>query len=175
MSGKCVEIAIQLLHVRAPVHDALTSVHDGDRPHGMRRVDNPAQFGPCAERIRRLRHGDGARTPVEQRRQQFGAQTPFVVEGQHPDFGPFAFAQHLPRNDIGVVLHFADDDVVARTDEFLAPRIGHRIERSRRAGRENHLFLLRRLDKGAGSARATLRRASWPPPKGNAPRGGYWR
>ena len=156
MPREGIEVAIQSLHVDTAVHDTLASVHHGDRPHGMCRIDDGPQVGTRSERIRSLRNGDDAGLVIQQRRQQFGAQAPLVVEGQDADFRPLAFGEHLPGHDIGVVLHLADKDIVARTDELFTPGIGHRIERSRSAGRKDDLFLFGRADKSADTLACRL-------------------
>lgn len=92
MPREGIEVAIQSLHVDTAVHDTLASVHHGDRPHGMCRVDDGPQVGTRSERIRSLRNGDDAGLVIQQRRQQFGAQAPLVVEGQDADFRPLRSA-----------------------------------------------------------------------------------
>jgi hypothetical protein len=39
-----------------------------------------------------------------------------------------ALAQHLPGNDIGVVLHLGDDDVIARVNLRVAPAVGDQVD-----------------------------------------------
>ena len=46
------------------------------------------------------------------------------------------------------MLHLADEDVIPRTDERVAPGISHRVERRRGARREDDLLLFGRPDKG---------------------------
>ena len=143
-----IEVAVERLHVHAAVHHPLAAVDDDDRPDGMGRADDGPQVGPRAERIGGLRHSDHARACVEQRFEQVGAQRPLVVEGQHAQLGPLALGEQLPRHEVRVVFHLADDDVVARMHEALAPGVGHRVERRRGPGREDHLLLRRGAQEG---------------------------
>ena len=108
----------------------------------MRRVDHGPQVGPRTERIGSLRHGDDTRASVDELAEQLATQTARIVERQHADFGALALGQQLPRHQVGVMLHLADEDVVARPDEPFAPGIGHGVERRGGAGREDHLLLL---------------------------------
>ena len=103
-------------------------------------VDHRTQIGPRAQRIGSLRHRHHAGTSVEQRRQALGHQAPLLVERQHADFGTLALGDKLPGNDIGMVLHLADHDIVARPEKTFAPCIRHRIERRSSSGRENDLL-----------------------------------
>lgn len=120
----------------------------------MRRFDHRPQVGPRAERVRRLRHGHHARTFVHERRQEVRAQRSRPVERKYADFGPLAFGQHLPRHDVRVVFHLADEDVVPGSDEGIAPGVGHRVERRRGARREDDLFLRGRPTNAAIRSRA---------------------
>ena len=119
-------------------------------------VDQRPQVGPRAQRIGSLRHGHHARPPVEQVAQAFGHQPARVVERQHPHLRPAALRGQLPRHQVGVVLHLADDDVVAFVQEPFAPGIGHRVERRRRPGCENDLLAAPGPDKRADALAGLL-------------------
>ena len=147
--------------IRAAVNDALASVHAHQCAHGVRRLHDRTQIGPCAERVGCLRDGYHARAAVDQSVESFGHQPSRIVEGQHPQFGPLAQRDRLPRNEVRMVLHLAHDDIVARPQERIAPCVGHRVERCRRPRREDHLLAVRGADKGADTVArrfVTLRR-----------------
>ena len=161
MSRKGIEVAPQRRDIRAAVNDALASVHAHQCAHGVRRLHDRTQIGPCAERVGCLRDGHHARAAVDQSVESFGHQPSRIVEGQHPQFGPLAQRDRLPRNEVRVVLHLAHDDIVARPQERIAPCVGHRVERCRRPRREDHLLAVRGADKGADTVArrfVTLRR-----------------
>ena len=113
----------------------------------MGRIDDRPQIGPRAERVGGLRHGDGPRPPVDERRQQLRAERPGIVERKHAQLGARAFAEHLPRHDVRVVLQLADYDVVARLHEAAAPSVSHGIERRRSTRRKDDLLGLRGTDE----------------------------
>ena len=143
------------------MNDALASVHAHQCAHGVRRLHDRTQIGPCTERVGCLRDGHHARAAVDQSVESFGHQPSRIVEGQHPQFGPLAQRDRLPRNEVRVVLHLAHDDIVARPQERIAPCVGHRVERCRRPRREDHLLAVRGADKGADTVArrfVTLRR-----------------
>ncbi len=48
----------------------------------------------------------------------------------------------LPRHQVGVVLHLGEQNFVARPQKLAAPRVGHQVDRHRRAGGEDDLFAL---------------------------------
>ncbi len=84
------------------------------------RVFRPQHVGDLG-----YRQQAGAR--VKQSRDNIQLQRTVRVQGDHPQLSPDAGAQHLPRHNIGVVLHFADDDVIPGADvgvpQLLATRL----------------------------------------------------
>ena len=52
----------------------------------------------------------------------------------------FASAHHLPRYDIGVMLAFRNDNLIARLDEGLAETECHEVDGGRRPGGKHDLF-----------------------------------
>jgi len=45
------------------------------------------------------------------------------------DFEPLFLGQHLPRNDVGVVLHMGEDDCVTLAEVGTTPRVGRKVQR----------------------------------------------
>ncbi len=83
-----------------------------------------------------------AGTLVKQAGDRIQLQRTVLVQRDHPQLRPHSGAQHLPRHDIGVVLHRADDDVVARADVGVSPAVRHEVNAFRGAANK-HQFLRR--------------------------------
>ena len=70
-----------------------------------------------------------------------------VVNGHDPQIGSLFLAQHLPGNDVGVVLHVGDDDVVAGA--YVLPPVGvsHQVDPFRGVPSVNYLFVVAGIDE----------------------------
>ena len=62
-----------------------------------------------------------------------------LINSPHPELCSLFFAEHLPGNDIGMVLAFGNYDFIAGLDEFTAERVANKVDRSGGAGSENNL------------------------------------
>ena len=87
-------------------------------------MDHADQLGPAGEQI--LERGQVELTVVEHR---------YVGE-----LGPPVEAQLLPRDDVGVMLHFGQDDEIAGTDIGAAPRVGDQVDGRGGVGGEDRLL-----------------------------------
>ena len=130
MAGEGIEIAIQRHGIHSTMHYALTTIHHNVRTHGVSLLNNGAQIGSSAQRIRCLRDGHHAGTLVQKRIQLLGHQATPIVKGQNTNLSTTSLGHSLPRHDIGVVLHLADNNVIALVQEPFAPGIGYGIDRS---------------------------------------------
>ena len=74
-------------------------------------------------------------------------QEPFVVlqdtwprssTGSDAQLGVFFFAEHLPGDDVGVMLEMGDDDLIVFLDVLFAPALGDEIDRFGGAADEDY-------------------------------------
>ena len=65
------------------------------------------------------------------------------------DHGPGALGQLLPRNEIRVMLHQAEHDLIPAANVGVAPASRDKIDSLGRAMREDHLLAARRIDESA--------------------------
>ena len=63
-------------------------------------------------------------------------QFAFIVDRRNSQLGAFLFAKHLPGNDVGVVLHRRDDDLIPRAHVRPAICLGHKVDGFRCAAHE---------------------------------------
>ncbi|VEB60129.1 Uncharacterised protein [Salmonella enterica subsp. enterica] len=62
------------------------------------------------------------------------------MQWDHAQFSAFALAQHLPGNDVGVMLHLADDNVIPGANIFRSPTVGDKVNALRRTAHEHQFF-----------------------------------
>src|SRR5262245_19735197 len=77
----------------------------------------------CAERVRDVDDRDDARARAEQFLELVEHQLAGVGDGRHAQLGTLLFAQDLPRDDVRVMLHRRDEDLIAGLN-VLAPEAG---------------------------------------------------
>ena len=73
----------------------------------------------------------------QQARQQVQAEVSGIVHGQHLQRGALAPAKQLPGHDVGVVLRFADDDLVTGAHEGFAEAVRDEVDGGRGARGED--------------------------------------
>jgi hypothetical protein len=107
-----------------------------DVPH---RVDRP-------ERVGDVHHRHDARARREQVGQPIEQQLAPLVHRDHPQRGPALLAEHLPRDDVRVVLHGGDQHLVAAAHALPAVRAGDEVDALRRAAHEHDFRRGRRVE-----------------------------
>ena len=116
MAGEDVEVAVQLAHVHRHVRHRLSAVQQYRHALGVGQFDNLLHRQDCAERVGYVSDGHqlGARRqhPLVFVQQQLTG----VVNGNHPQHGALFLAEHLPGDNVGVMLHVGDDNLVAFAD-----------------------------------------------------------
>ncbi|MNS92519.1 hypothetical protein D3C72_1266610 [compost metagenome] len=139
MPGEGVEIAIKGLYVDLEVRHCLRAINQHRDAPGMGQLDDVSHRVDRAERVGEVRQRDQSGVLTEQSRELFQHQLAGIVDRRHLQRGAGALAHQLPRHDIGVVLHRADQDLVARA-QALAKACCHQVDRLGRAAHE-HDFL----------------------------------
>jgi hypothetical protein len=143
--GESVEVAIQVAHVDFQMRRGLRAVEQDGDVLTVRQLDDPFNRVDRAERVRNVRDGDHLDALVEHPRELFDQQLAVVVDLDHAQLRPLLFAEHLPRDDVRVVLHRGDDDLVAFVDEFAAVTLRDEVDAFGRAARVNDLVRLGRV------------------------------
>ena len=139
--GGDIEVAADGGDVDGQMGQGLGAVHEGDRSggaccgaelgdgvdgaEGVRSVDDADHFGLVALQF------PGEVFKVE------GAILPHVYRHQ---LSAFLFAHHLPRDDVGVVLHLGHQHGVSGAEVGAAPGLGDEVDPVRGAGCEDDFF-----------------------------------
>ena len=140
------EVRVHLRHVRDQVRYALRAVDQDERAGRVRGVGHPADGIDRAEDVGHLRHADDL-GPVEHPRHRLEIEEAVVGDGPRHDLRTGRLRHQLPRDQVGVVLHLGDDDLVARLQVRAPPRVRDQVERLRRRAREHDLALPGRTDE----------------------------
>ena len=130
MPRERIEVAAELLNVDPAVGDGLGAVDEHQRPHFLGllgdltyRIDRP-------QRVRDMGDGDHASAIRKKLREIVEDQTALLVHLDVPKASACTAGHQLPRNDVGVMLQRAQEDLVALTERVQPPTAGHEVDRS---------------------------------------------
>ena len=96
-----------------------------------------------------MRDGDQLRAGTDGVEDGFGRKVATRVGFDPPENHALPFPQEVPRNDVGMVLHDAQDDLVPGNHARRGPGIGDQVYSLGRSGREENLVLMRGTQKPA--------------------------
>ena len=117
-----------------------TDLRPVDEHGGAGRVAALDQLGDRvdrAEHVRDVREGEQLRPAREQRGQLLLDDQALVVDADVGELRPGPLGQHVPRDEVRVVLHLRDDEQVAGADVGGAPRVGDEVDRLGRVAGED--------------------------------------
>ena len=128
VAGEGVEVATERRDVDLEVRGGLAAV---DEHHRARGLGEPGHLGggiDGAEGVGDVREGDelgaGGEQALESHEVDFAAR----CDGCDDDLGAGALGDHLPRDDVGVVLEMGEQDLVAGLEVGPAPALGHEVD-----------------------------------------------
>ncbi len=146
VAGEDVEVGPERGHVERQMRHRLGAVHQHE---GARRMRPAGHLGHGVDRAEHVRHvrerrhaGARREQPVEARHVEVRA-----VEHRHGHEARAAVAAgHLPRDEVRVVLHLGDENLVARL-QGAPDRLGHQVHALGGAAREDHFLPRGRADE----------------------------
>ena len=101
-----------------------------------------------AERIGNVNHREQLHILHQERVKFAQVEQPFVARhGKINQLRPRSLGQHLPGNDIAVMLHFRQQNLVARLQVPAAPRRGHQVDGFGRPAGEDDFVGISRVDE----------------------------
>ena len=89
------------------------------------------------QRIGDMCHRHQSSTFIQQRLEDFHLQISRIVDGNNAQFGSCLLAQHLPGNDVGVVLHPAQNNLVSGPQTAASITLRDQIDRLCGTAHEN--------------------------------------
>ena len=127
VAGEAVEVGAQLGHVGVQVGRVLGPVDQHQGPGGVGGVGQAPDRGQGPEHVG---HGGDRQQlgPVEEAVQVAQVEATLGVDPDPAQLDPGLLGQHVPRDDVGVVLHLGQHDSVTGAQVGLAPGLGHQVE-----------------------------------------------
>ena len=126
--GECVEIAADSLHVHRQMRNSLRAIHQHRHVVRMSKLNDFAQRVHRAQGIRHMGHGHDACARRQQLFECVELELAGVVDGRHAEVRAFFFTEHLPRDNVGVMLHGGDEHLVAFAHVGAAVCLGDEID-----------------------------------------------
>ncbi len=140
VAGEDVEVAIVGLHVDLHVRNGLGAVEQNFGAVTVGEFDDVVNGSNGAERVGNLSEGDEARLGSEQLVIFVEQDLSGVVHGDDSQSRASFGAQHLPGNDVGVMLEPSNDDFIALADILAAPALRDEIDALGCAADEDDFF-----------------------------------
>ena len=169
------EVAVQLGDVDGAVGNELRPVDEDHGADGVRGLDEVAQRRQRPEGVRHPGDGEDLRALRQQRFQARQVQQALVGQRDVPQGRPRVARAELPGDDVGMMLHLGEEDLVPLAQVSATPCVGDEVDRFGGPAVEDDRF--RR-----GGARGILRFATWrprrapsPPPRACRRPDGRWR
>ena len=131
------------------MRDGLRAVDQNDGPVLVRKTREFLHGVERAERVGHVSERHEPRPGAEQALVLLHDEVARVVHRRDPQLRSGLLADDLPGDDVGVVLHLADEDLVSRPDVRAGPRLCDEVDGFRRAPEEDHLALGGRLQEVA--------------------------
>ena len=140
MPGEGEEVRVQRAHVNGHMRRALRPVNDYDRALFMRKARYLRHGIFAAEDVGHLRNGDYLRF---RRYEPLDRGEVYAAVGRALDelkLRPGRAADHLPRQEVAVVLHNGDKHLIPRLHVGKAVAVGHEVEAFGGVARKDYLL-----------------------------------
>ena len=147
VAAERVEVAADLLDVDRDVRHGLRPVHQDQRPCRMRHLGHLADRVDRAERVADMGERDELRLEPEQHLEHVEAEDAVVGDRDELEVAVLLLDEELPRDEVRVVLHLGQDDLVAARDVAAAPRVRDEVDRLGGVAREDDLVAVGRVDE----------------------------
>ena len=112
MSGKGIKVAAQLLHVQRPVGDGLSAVHHTKSPDSVRFGCNLLHRVDGAQRVGNVIYRDHLYALIKQSIHRLQVNLAVISHRDRDHFSPSLGADQLPGDNIGMMLHGRDQNLI---------------------------------------------------------------
>src|ERR1043166_3918876 len=147
VAGDAVEVAAQVLHVNLDMRSALRAVNEDGDAQLVRARRNLLDGVDRAERVRDVADADELRALAEERVELVEQEFARVVHRDDPEARALLLAEHLPGDEVRVVLHLGDDDLVTLSDELAPVAVHDEVDGLGDAAHEDALARLARVQE----------------------------
>ena len=125
VAGKNIEVAVEALHVGLHVRYGLRSVEQHLGAVAMRHLDHFPGWRYCAEGVRNLRECHQPRSLPQKLLVFVQNHLPGIIHRRDAQPRALFGTQHLPGNDVGVVLQPGYDNLIVFLNILAAPALRH--------------------------------------------------
>ena len=129
VAGERVEVAIEASYIDTHVGCGLGAVQQDQGPHVVSGRDDCLHGIDRSQGVGDMNHRDYSGPVAQQSVKRLHVQLTVTVDGNNHQARARLFADHLPGNDVGVVLHPGDQHFVTRSEPYLAQACGNEIDR----------------------------------------------
>ena len=143
VAGERVEVGAERLDVDRHVRDGLGAVDQHERPGRVGHLDHLADRVDRAERVADVGERDELRLQPEEHLEDVEAEDAVVGDRDELEVAVLLLDEDLPRDEVRVVLHLGEDDLVAAPDVLATPRVGDEVDRLGRVAGEDDLVAVR--------------------------------
>ena len=149
MPRKDIEIRLELLDVDLEVRHRLRPIDEYRNSPRVGEVDDVMDRGLRAERVADVRDRKQADAAREETLEFVELEDALVGDRGDAQAGALAFAGDLPGDEVGVVLHGADDDLVALGEALGGEAVGDKVDCLGGAADEDDLGSLGGVEEAA--------------------------
>src|SRR6185312_415990 len=147
VARKGVEVAIEILDIDSDVGNSLCSIYyDGDVVC-VRNLHNFPNWVNRSQRIGHMSDGHDLCARTDQLLELIQQQFTLIVDRDDAQLCPLLLAENLPRDDVGVMLHRADEHLVAGADVLAPVSLSYEIDALGRSTNEDEFFHSRSIDE----------------------------
>src|SRR5271155_323843 len=145
--GENVEVGVEFAHVDIEMDRALRTVNDHGNAALMSEPDHILDRRRCPEDIGHLRYRDDLRAIAQRAFERLERKGAVIGDVDPTQDRALALAMEVPRHDVGVMLHHAQHDLIARADASETKAGGDEIDRLGRRAGENDLVVRSGVDE----------------------------
>ncbi|ENN89137.1 hypothetical protein RHSP_61761 [Rhizobium freirei PRF 81] len=149
VTGHDVPVAIDILHVDRHMHRTLRAIDQDGNAALMRDAADVLHRNNGSERIRHMGDGDELGPLRQALLEILDMERALVVDGHPDELGTLPLADEVPGDDVGVMLHDRDDNLVALAKLRHAPAVGDRVDRFRRVLGKDDIVHRRSIQEAA--------------------------
>src|SRR5438874_2457762 len=146
MAGKSVEVYVERLYVHPHVRHGLRSVQQDRNAPGMRDLDYLLYRIDGAKRVGYVGQRNNLCARRDHPLQLVHLQSAVLIDGDYAKDRVALIADHLPWDDIGVVLHCRNEHLIPRPQVFAAKALGDNVDALGSSTSEDDLVPVPRVD-----------------------------
>ena len=124
----------------------------------VRHAGNLLDRVDCTQRVGQMPHGHNLRLGTKQLFKFLHHEFAAIIDWRNPQLCAFLFTQHLPRHNVGVVLHGGDQDFISSAHVLASVSLGHKIDCVRGAANKDDLLDVGRVHELLAPARGLFRK-----------------